>query len=166
MESAIDLFLISTCRVTPRWFNKPKFHLILHLPAHVKRFGPAMLFATEGFESFNAVIRSASIHSNRHAPSRDIAHRMAKGNRVRHLLSGGVFLMNRLWSQVSSDGTTNRQRRTRSLANWMEQVQDPNILEWHTAGLEALKLLTMHNFGDRILGIQEHDEENFRIGWY
>ncbi|KAJ7933595.1 hypothetical protein B0H13DRAFT_1507878, partial [Mycena leptocephala] len=54
-------------------FNKPKFHVILHLPAHVRRFGRAMLFATDGFESTNAIIRSASVHSNRYAPSLDIA---------------------------------------------------------------------------------------------
>ncbi|ETW83356.1 hypothetical protein HETIRDRAFT_119480 [Heterobasidion irregulare TC 32-1] len=39
-------------------------------------FGPPMLFATEGFESFNAIIRAHSIHSNCYAPSRDIAKLM------------------------------------------------------------------------------------------
>ena len=62
-----------------------------YLPEHVRRFGPAILFATEGFESFNAVIRSRSIHSNRQAPSRDIARGFARVNRIRHLLSGGFF---------------------------------------------------------------------------
>ncbi|KAJ6531350.1 hypothetical protein B0H19DRAFT_966700 [Mycena capillaripes] len=95
LDSAIKHFLDCTCGVTLQWFNKPKFHVILHLPAHIRRFGPAMLFATEGFESFNAIIRSASVHSNRHAPSLDIATRMAKGNRVRHLLSQGFFPSNR-----------------------------------------------------------------------
>ena len=51
-----------------------------------------MLFATEAFESFNAVIRAKSVHSNRQAPSRDIAMAFAEGNRIRHLLSGGYFL--------------------------------------------------------------------------
>jgi hypothetical protein len=74
---------------TPRWSNKPKFHYLLHLPAHIRRFGPALLFATESFESFNAVIRAKSVHSNRLAPSRDIATAFAHNNRVRHLLSGG-----------------------------------------------------------------------------
>ena len=67
------------------------FYIYL-VPAHVRRFGPAMLFATEAFESFNAVIRAKSIHSNRQAPSRDIAMAFAQGNRVRHLLSGGYFV--------------------------------------------------------------------------
>lgn len=73
---------------TPRWFNKPKFHIILHLVPHIRRFGPASLFATEAFESFNAVIRAKSVHSNHHAPSRDIARAFAHGNRIRHMLSG------------------------------------------------------------------------------
>ncbi|KAJ3859935.1 hypothetical protein EV359DRAFT_20226, partial [Lentinula novae-zelandiae] len=70
------------------WFNKPKFHVLLHLPDHIHRFGPAMIFATEGFESFNAIIRARSVHSNRHAPSKDIAHAMARSNCIRHLLNG------------------------------------------------------------------------------
>ncbi|KAI0718618.1 hypothetical protein C8T65DRAFT_737260 [Cerioporus squamosus] len=54
LKEAIDTFLDVTCKLTPRWFNKPKFHILLHLPDHIQRFRPAMLFATEGFESFNA----------------------------------------------------------------------------------------------------------------
>ncbi|KAJ7601530.1 hypothetical protein B0H17DRAFT_1241343 [Mycena rosella] len=94
----IDHFLLCAARWTNRWFNKPKFHIILHLPAHIRRFGPAIMFATEAFESFNAIIRAKSVHSNRHAPSRDIAQAFAQGNRIRHLLSGGLFLL----SSVSS----------------------------------------------------------------
>ena len=36
---------------------KPKLHLLMHLPYYVKRFGPPWLFTTEGFESFNKIIR-------------------------------------------------------------------------------------------------------------
>ncbi|KAJ7870044.1 hypothetical protein B0H14DRAFT_2571467 [Mycena olivaceomarginata] len=73
LDAAIKHFLDCTCGLTLQWFNKPNF----------MRFGPAMLFATKGFESFNAIIRSASVHSNRHAPSLDIAARMAKANIVK-----------------------------------------------------------------------------------
>ncbi|KAJ6548284.1 hypothetical protein B0H10DRAFT_1700349, partial [Mycena sp. CBHHK59/15] len=73
LDTAIKHFLDCTCGLTLQRFNKPKFHVILHLPAHIKHFGPAMLFATEGFESFNAIIRSCSVHSNQHAPSLNIA---------------------------------------------------------------------------------------------
>ncbi|KAH9023715.1 hypothetical protein EDB85DRAFT_1849591, partial [Lactarius pseudohatsudake] len=89
LEIAIQEFHYRIIRWTPRWFNKAKYHVILHLPIHVRRFGPAILFATESFESFNAVIRAKSIHSNRLAPSRDIALAFAHNNRVRHLISGG-----------------------------------------------------------------------------
>ena len=93
MEQHISHFLNCVARWTPRWFNKPKYHVVLHLPDHVRRFGPAILFATEAFESFNAVIRDKSIHSNRLAPSRDIAQGFAAGERIRFLLSGGKFLV-------------------------------------------------------------------------
>ncbi|KAF9808715.1 hypothetical protein IEO21_07777 [Rhodonia placenta] len=79
LDKEIRHFLLCAARWTIRWFNKPKFHIILHLVEHIRRFGPAILFATEAFESFNA------------APSRDIAHAFAQGNRIRHLVSGGLF---------------------------------------------------------------------------
>jgi hypothetical protein len=91
LEYEIQQFLIRTAKWTAAWFNKPKFHILVHLPDHIRRFGPAILFATEAFESFNAVIRAKSIHSNRQAPSRDIARAFAQGNRIRHLVSGGLF---------------------------------------------------------------------------
>ncbi|KAJ3765415.1 hypothetical protein FB446DRAFT_795072 [Lentinula raphanica] len=43
LQAAIDRFLNSAAEWTPRWFNKPKFHIIKHLPMHIRRFGPAML---------------------------------------------------------------------------------------------------------------------------
>ncbi|KAK0471280.1 hypothetical protein IW261DRAFT_1671032 [Armillaria novae-zelandiae] len=93
LQDEIDHFLMCVAQWTCRWFNKPKFHILVHLPEHVRRFGPAMLFATEAFESFNAVIRTKSVHSNRHAPSRDIACAFAQCNRVRHRFSQGLFLL-------------------------------------------------------------------------
>ncbi|KAJ3533809.1 hypothetical protein NMY22_g7185 [Coprinellus aureogranulatus] len=53
LEQEIERFLVVIAKWTARWFNKPKFHILVHLPQHIRRFGPAMLFATEGFESFN-----------------------------------------------------------------------------------------------------------------
>ncbi|TFY59665.1 hypothetical protein EVJ58_g5640 [Rhodofomes roseus] len=85
LESRVYDFLAATALWTTRWFNKPKFHLFLHLMLHIKRFGPALLCSTEGFESYNAVIRLRSIHSNRHAPSKDIAEAFSFLHAVRHL---------------------------------------------------------------------------------
>ncbi|KAF9551916.1 hypothetical protein CPC08DRAFT_745018 [Agrocybe pediades] len=47
LEKEIHNFLIRTARWSTAWFNKAKFHVILHLPDHVRCFGPAILFATE-----------------------------------------------------------------------------------------------------------------------
>ncbi|KAF9056802.1 hypothetical protein BDP27DRAFT_1433532 [Rhodocollybia butyracea] len=87
LKQEINQFLLRAAKWSIRWFNKPKFHILVHLPEHICRFGPAFLFATEIFESFNAIIHSKSIHSNRLAPSRDIAWVFAKQNRIRHMLS-------------------------------------------------------------------------------
>ncbi|KAF8513043.1 hypothetical protein JB92DRAFT_3143549 [Gautieria morchelliformis] len=57
LRSRIQHFMDCILEWTPRWFNKPKFHLLLHLPEHILAYGPAILFATESFESFNAVIQ-------------------------------------------------------------------------------------------------------------
>ncbi|KAG8978863.1 hypothetical protein FRB90_008294 [Tulasnella sp. 427] len=99
LTSAIQSFLEVTALWNPNWFNKPKFHVILHLPVHIRRFGPAVLYATETFESYNHVIRTRSIHSNRHAPSLDIANAFSHMHAVRHLISGGWFM----WSKTDSD---------------------------------------------------------------
>ncbi|KAG8729452.1 hypothetical protein FRC10_003908, partial [Ceratobasidium sp. 414] len=66
---------------------KPKFHFLLHLSAYIQRFGPALLFSTERFESFNGVFRAASVFSNRQAPSRDIAKRFGDLECVKHIHS-------------------------------------------------------------------------------
>ncbi|KAL4078903.1 hypothetical protein V8B97DRAFT_2021242 [Scleroderma yunnanense] len=88
LEAAIQNFLAYTACWTPCWFNKSKFHIILHLVGHIHWFGPAALFATEAFESFNAVICSKSIHSNQQSPSHDIAKAFAHGHQIHHILSG------------------------------------------------------------------------------
>ena len=70
---------------------KHKFHIFLHLPSHIRRFGPALLFSTERYESFNHIFRLCSIHSNRQAPSRDIATAFAHQARCRHIVTGGYW---------------------------------------------------------------------------
>lgn len=144
---AIDHFLNCTARWTPRWFNKPKFHVLRHLVAHIRRFGPAILFATEGFESFNAVIRIQSVHSNRHAPSRDIARGFASINRVRHLLSGGRFIpRSRLPSGQRS-----------SPLPFSDRIQD-----WRTTGKNGLALCyardARHNIVLKAFGLGKQHE--------
>ncbi|OAV87872.1 hypothetical protein PTTG_29251 [Puccinia triticina 1-1 BBBD Race 1] len=91
LENCIHLFLYHVCIMNGRWANKPKFHHLLHLPGSIRRYGPASLFETEKFESFNGVIRNASIHSNRLSPSRDIATSFNNYNIIRLLLSGAIL---------------------------------------------------------------------------
>ncbi|KAG5634224.1 hypothetical protein H0H81_002802, partial [Sphagnurus paluster] len=91
LENAIYDFLAATALWTTQWFNKPKFHVIVHMVKHIRRFGPAILSATESFESYNAVIHSRSINSNQQAPSLDIAKSFHHMHAVRDLVSGGYF---------------------------------------------------------------------------
>lgn len=157
LDAAIKHFLDCTCRITLQWFNKPKFHVILHLPDHIKRFGPAMLFATEGFESFNAIIRSASVHSNRHAPSLDIAAQMARGNRVRHLLSQGFFPSNRDYQPtLPKDHPAKSPLKPPSQSPWMDiSFDELKRCRWMQAGPSPLQLMGLNSFGSRLLGWEQ-----------
>lgn len=75
----VDDFLLATASCSPSIITlKPKFHFLVHLTSYIRRFGPALLFSTERFESFNGVFRAASMFSNRHSPSRDIAMKLAE----------------------------------------------------------------------------------------
>ncbi|KAG0147463.1 hypothetical protein CROQUDRAFT_42703, partial [Cronartium quercuum f. sp. fusiforme G11] len=60
----IDTFLCEMVKLNAMWTNKPKFHILTHLQDSIALFGPASLFATEKFESYNANTCSASVHSN------------------------------------------------------------------------------------------------------
>ena len=137
LEHHISYFLLCTIKWTPRWFNKPKFHIIRHLAFHIGRFGPAILFATESFESFNAVVRGQSIHSNRHAPSKDIATGFAHSNRVHHVMSGGVFQACIRAPQVSAVCSSNGAR----MPPVCEGPGPYGSCAWRQAGPDALALV-------------------------
>ncbi|RDX41700.1 hypothetical protein OH76DRAFT_1489271 [Lentinus brumalis] len=93
LRSAINEVLDFAATLSPGLVtDKNKLHILLHLPEHVERFGPALLFSTERYESFNHIFRLCSIHSNRQAPSRDIASAFAQQERCRHVLTGGYWL--------------------------------------------------------------------------
>ncbi|KAF8576964.1 hypothetical protein K439DRAFT_1649193 [Ramaria rubella] len=70
---------------------KAKIHVLVHLPEDIERFGPAIWFTTEVFECFNHIFRMCSILSNHQAPGRDIAHKCASMERVKHIASGGFW---------------------------------------------------------------------------
>ncbi|KAI8457801.1 hypothetical protein BY996DRAFT_8685119 [Phakopsora pachyrhizi] len=83
-------FLLKLISTNAQWVNKPKFHMLIHLSQSIARFGPTSLFATEKYESYNGVVRQASIHSNRQSPSHDIATSFQKYAALRFLFSGGI----------------------------------------------------------------------------
>ncbi|ETW76444.1 hypothetical protein HETIRDRAFT_174525 [Heterobasidion irregulare TC 32-1] len=156
LECRIEHFLLCTVKWTPCWFDKLKFHIVRHLVYHICRFGLAILFATKLFESFNTVIRAQSIHSNRHAPSKNIAVGFAYGNWVRHIMSGGVF---QLCLIVRSSRQTIREGDLELVC----QGPLPNgSRTWRMAGPDALALMRASdvrlNFMAKQLGLLDDAE--------
>jgi hypothetical protein len=90
LKTHISIFMHHLVKSNAQWINKPKFHMLTHLPASILRFGPAPLFATKKFESYNGILRNASTHSNRLAPGRNIAIKFGNFHALRSVLSGGV----------------------------------------------------------------------------
>ena len=142
----IKNFIALTAKWTPRWFNKPKFHYILHLKDHVRRFGPAAIFATEVFESYNAVIRSKSIHSNRQAPSRDIATAFAHANRLRAFLCGGKIRVRPLVPALATG--------TAGPSNPTVGSSAVEISRWQQVGTNPMELVKRRSIVTEYLGIQ------------
>jgi hypothetical protein len=91
LEKVIKNFLFHLINSSARWVNKPKFHMLIHLLQSIMRFGPSSLFATEKFESFNSILRNASVHSNRQQPGRDIANSFSNYECVRAIGSGAYL---------------------------------------------------------------------------
>ncbi|KAG8695586.1 hypothetical protein FRC08_007683 [Ceratobasidium sp. 394] len=92
LEQAIQVLLHDLAKCAPQLLiDKGKVHLLVHMPYFVLRFGPLLGPDTERYESFNSVFRECSIHSNRQAPSRDIAANFAAFDRMRHVASGGCW---------------------------------------------------------------------------
>jgi hypothetical protein len=90
LKQHISIFMSHIIKHTAQWINKPKFHILFHLPESISRAGTANLFSTEKFESFNGVLRNSSTHSNKQAPGKDIAINFSNYQSLRFLLSGGV----------------------------------------------------------------------------
>ncbi|KAI9571213.1 hypothetical protein HD554DRAFT_1998148, partial [Boletus coccyginus] len=92
LSLVIDDFLVISAQCAPSiLLTKAKFHFLVHLPMFIRRFGPAILFSTERYESFNGVYRLSSVYSNRQAPSRDACHLFAEQDNVMHVMSGGTW---------------------------------------------------------------------------
>ncbi|KAI8457807.1 hypothetical protein BY996DRAFT_8420195 [Phakopsora pachyrhizi] len=83
-------FLLKLISTNAQWVNKPKFHMLIHLSQSIAHFGPTSLFATEKYESYNGVVRQASIHSNRQSHSHDIATSFQNYAALIFFFSGGI----------------------------------------------------------------------------
>ncbi|KAI8452886.1 hypothetical protein BY996DRAFT_4583907, partial [Phakopsora pachyrhizi] len=84
-------FLLKLIFTNAQWVNKPKSHMLIHLSQSIACFGPASLFETEKFESYNGVVQQASIHSNQQSPSHDIAKSFQNYAALRFCFSGGII---------------------------------------------------------------------------
>ena len=92
LSQTIQNFLNITAKCSPGILvSKPKFHFLVHLPMFIRRFGPAILFSTEHYESFNHIFRLSCIFSNRQAPSRDSCNAFAAQDRIKHIATGGYW---------------------------------------------------------------------------
>ncbi|THH18949.1 hypothetical protein EUX98_g8870 [Antrodiella citrinella] len=117
------------------------------LTVAVKNFLAATArWTPQAFESFNAVIRAQSVHSNRQAPSFDIAKAFAHGNRIRHLLSGGFIRERRPESRPVA--------RSPSLSSSFHVADSV----WRKAGTAALQLVATRNVMTGYLGLNERDQ--------
>ncbi|KAI9087741.1 hypothetical protein DFS34DRAFT_679051 [Phlyctochytrium arcticum] len=57
LQRAITALFAAVCDIDHKIFSRRKYHALVHLTEDVRRFGPAVLFATEKFESFNPIVR-------------------------------------------------------------------------------------------------------------
>ncbi|KAG6326524.1 hypothetical protein ID866_12565 [Astraeus odoratus] len=71
--------------------SKPKFHFLVHLPTFICWFGPAIIFSTECYESFNHIFHLTAIYSNWQAPSHDTCHALSSQDIMKHIASGGFW---------------------------------------------------------------------------
>ncbi|KAG2752438.1 hypothetical protein P692DRAFT_201707523 [Suillus brevipes Sb2] len=76
--------------------------LLVHLPAYIQCFGPAILFSTERYDSFNHVFWLACIHSNRQGSSQDTCKVFARQDIIKHIATGGYWFdcVRKKWVRV------------------------------------------------------------------
>ncbi|KAI9007055.1 hypothetical protein BC832DRAFT_519661, partial [Gaertneriomyces semiglobifer] len=92
LQRSLQAMMATIADINVSWLSAhAKYHTLAHVVENIREFGPAVLYMSEKFESFNKVMRSHAVHTNRHGPSVDVARRFARYAVVRHLLSGGMF---------------------------------------------------------------------------
>ncbi|KAH7931055.1 hypothetical protein BV22DRAFT_999145, partial [Leucogyrophana mollusca] len=143
LSRTINDFLNITAQCAPSiLINKPKFHFLIHLPAYIRRFGPAIIFSTERYESFNHVFRLACIYGNRQAPSRDTCKTFARQDIVKHIATGGY------WFDAAS-------------RKWVQGGQE--VLGYLAAHPEQARLLGLHPTSDPAIGENSANGKTVRM---
>jgi hypothetical protein len=123
----IDDFLNVTAQCVPSiLISKSKFHFLVHLPAYICRFGPAIIFSTERYELFNHVFCLSCIYSNCKALSRDTCRVFAHQDIMKHVVTSGYWY----------DG---------KLKKWVHA--GAQVLCYLDAHSEQAQLLGLSNFG-------------------
>ncbi|KAE8248051.1 hypothetical protein A4X06_0g3997 [Tilletia controversa] len=108
LKCALHRFYMAFATFNPRCITlKPKMHLLSHALEDLDRYGTLPVVSTERFEGFNAIVRHASMLSNRKTPSRDIARRISDEETMRDILCDAVY-----W-----DSTTKTLRRPGRMIN-------------------------------------------------
>lgn len=102
LKIVVARFLNRLVALTAQWTNKPKFHMLTHLPHSVDRFGPPPLFLTDKMEAQNGPTRAASVKSNHHAPGKDISNSFNNERLVRLLCSGSSFFDSKLGTRTTA----------------------------------------------------------------
>lgn len=85
------------------------------------------------------------MHSNRQAPSRDIARAFAQGNRIRHLLSGGHF---RPFHASQTSGLDPHHEREQF------RRQKPTVADFVRSGTAVVATALVHETVQDYLGMQ------------
>jgi hypothetical protein len=114
IDNVLDIWaLVDPARIVTKF----KLHVLPHLIDDIRRFGPAILFATEGFECWNAIFRLCSILSNHQAPSHDIGVTLADMERFKHQVSGGW------WKPSESQGYIQAGRKITAFLDNNKELQ-------------------------------------------
>lgn len=118
------------------------------------------------------------MHSNRQAPSRDIALAFAQGNRVRHFLSGGHVLVRAVQRDQPISGPQNLLPNDEGLGSVASQPNTPHMLStsaasvsqipefvdageaglWQMVGEGPLGLVQRPNTVTQYLGLDKHKD--------
>lgn len=87
----------------PNFAKKAKTHLLLHVMDDIKRHGPPTSYDEDSFEKNHGRIRDQIFIQNQKARSRDIAERYAQHILCSHIVTGGFFKDNEIWTQASDN---------------------------------------------------------------